>query len=80
MKRKITLPTKHLVTYALCRRCNGAPALCTVTVQAVYTEHKVSWCLETSRTCVVQRNVSTREGGKSRTVFSTVNLLLINPI
>ena len=59
--------------------CNGAPIACTVIVQATYTEHRVKWCLETSRTRVVQRKVSTREKGKSRTVFSIVNLLSINP-
>ena len=59
---------------------NGAPITCNVTVQAARTKYRVRWCLETSRTRVVQRKVSTREKGKSRTVFSIVNLLLIYPI
>ena len=31
-------------------KMNGAPIACTVAVQATYTEHRVSRCLETSRT------------------------------
>ena len=46
------------------RDYNGAPVACTITVQANYTEYRVRWCLETSRTRVVQRKVSTREKGK----------------
>ena len=65
---------------SLCVMCNGATVAWTVTVQAAYTDHNVRWCLETLRTRVVQRKVSTREKGKSRTVFSIVNLLSINPI
>ena len=60
--------------------CNGAPIACTVIVQATYTEHRVRGFLQTSRTHVVQRKVSTREKGKSRTVFSMADLLSINPI
>ena len=60
--------------------CNGAPIACIVTAQSTYTEHKVKWCLEISRTRVVQRKVSIRDKGKSRTVFSIINLLFINPI
>ena len=60
--------------------CNGAPVACTVTVQATYTEHRVRWCIEISRTRVMQRKVSKREKGKSRTVFSVANLLSIKPI
>ena len=62
--------------------CNGAPIACTVTVQATYYEHRVSWCLEISRTRIMQRNVLVliQGKGKSRTIFSMVNLLLVNPI
>ena len=61
-------------------RCNGASIACTVTVQDTYTEHRVRWCLETSRTRVVQTKVSIRDKGKSKPIFSIVNLLSINHI
>uniref|UniRef100_M4B6B9 Uncharacterized protein n=1 Tax=Hyaloperonospora arabidopsidis (strain Emoy2) TaxID=559515 RepID=M4B6B9_HYAAE len=72
--------TCHAIIVGLWRDCNREPVACTVTVQATYTGQRVRWCLETSRTRVVQSKVSTREKGKSRTVFSIVNLLSINPI
>ena len=48
-------------------RCNGKPIACTVTIQDAYTEHRVSWCLETSRTRILLRKVSIRDKGKSGT-------------
>uniref|UniRef100_M4B436 RxLR effector candidate protein n=1 Tax=Hyaloperonospora arabidopsidis (strain Emoy2) TaxID=559515 RepID=M4B436_HYAAE len=38
--------------------CNGASVACTFTVQAAYTENRVSWCLESSRTRVTQTKSS----------------------
>uniref|UniRef100_M4B9K5 Uncharacterized protein n=1 Tax=Hyaloperonospora arabidopsidis (strain Emoy2) TaxID=559515 RepID=M4B9K5_HYAAE len=56
--------------------CNGAPVSFTVTVH--WTQSKV-----VSRDFTYTRREeegATREKGKSRTVFSIVNLLSINPI
>ena len=67
------VPTPHKITVMgyRCLQCHTTSCL---------HWRKVNRCLGTSCTSIVQRKISTREKGKSRTVFSIVNLMLINPI
>ena len=63
------------------RKCNGAPVSCTVTVQAAYTEHREKGGasrLHVRASC--RGRFQHEKRSKSRTLFSIVNLLLINPI